>query len=65
MKDNIKECQTKYSESKKALEKYKEERGKPEASAVAEVEQHLEWRWESVEKMQKGENERREGNQAC
>jgi hypothetical protein len=42
LKDNIKECQTKYSESKKALEKYKEERGKPEASAVAEVEQHLE-----------------------
>jgi hypothetical protein len=43
LKDNIKECQTKYSESKKkALEKYREERGKPEASAVAEVEQHLE-----------------------
>ena len=42
MKDNLKQCQAKYSESKKALETYREERGKPEASAVAEIEQHLE-----------------------
>lgn len=41
-KDKVKECQAAHSESKKKLSDLKAERGKPEASIVAEVELYLE-----------------------
>ncbi len=41
-KDKVKDCQAAYAASKKKLADYKAERGKPEASIVAEIELYLE-----------------------
>jgi hypothetical protein len=42
IKDTYQGCQLALSECKKKLENYQPERGKPEASIVAEIEEHLE-----------------------
>ena len=41
-KDKVKDCQAAYAASKKKLADYKAERGKPEASIVAEIKLYLE-----------------------